>query len=73
MEGDEERDYLLSRNNDVGGIMEPMETALILSTLTDVLFRLGAESSGLTPEEFKDKVDALQVKADDLEDWLKGE
>ena len=53
--------------------MEPMETALIISAFTDVLFRLGSASSDMTPEEFKAKVEALQIKADSLEDWLKGE
>ena len=51
--------------------MEPMEAALIISTFTDVLFRLGSANTDMTPEEFKAMVDALQVKADDLENWLK--
>ena len=51
--------------------MEPMEAALFISAITDVVFRLGASNSGMTPEEYKEKVIALQVKADDLEDWLK--
>ena len=53
--------------------MEPMEAALIISTFTDILFRLGSANSDMTPEEFKAKVEALQLKADSLEDWLKKE
>ena len=53
--------------------METMEAALFLSAITDVVFRLGSATSDMTPEEFKAKVEALQIKADGLEDWLKGE
>ncbi len=53
--------------------MEPMEAALFLSAITDVVFRLGAGTTDMTPEEFEAKVKALQIKADNLEDWLKTE
>ena len=52
---------------------DAMTTALIVSSVTDVIFRIMANKEGMTPEELKAEVDALQVKADTLEDWLKGE
>jgi len=51
--------------------MEPTEVIMGIGVLTDFLFRLGENYTGLTPEEFKAKIDALQVRADDLENWLK--
>ena len=51
--------------------MEPLEAAMFISALSDMVFRLGSKSAGMTPEEFKEQVEAQQVIADDLEDWLR--
>ena len=51
--------------------MEPMETALILSAVTDLFMRFGASKTGMTPEEYKKEVEAKQVTADELEKWLR--
>lgn len=52
--------------------IDPMTAALIISAVRDTIITISAKSSGEDPEEFKKKVDALQVKSDDLEKWLKG-
>ncbi len=52
---------------------DAMATAMMVSAVTDVIFRIMANKEGMTPEELKAEVDALQLKADDLEAWLKSE
>ena len=39
--------------------MEPMEAALFLSAITDVVFRLGAGTTDMTPEEFTSEMFAV--------------
>ena len=51
--------------------MEAMQTAMLISGVSDIIFRIMANKEGVTPEELKAEVDALQLKADALEDWLK--
>ncbi len=53
--------------------MEPTTIAMAISAIPDLLFRLAADYSGKTPEEIKAEVDVLQVRADELEAWLRGE
>ena len=52
---------------------EAMATAMMVSAVSDVIFRIMANNADMTVEELKAEVEALQIKADALEDWLKGE
>jgi len=53
--------------------MEPMEIAMIVSVVSDALIRVIARVQGEDPEKLKEEIAALQVKADDLEKWLRAE
>lgn len=52
--------------------IDPMAAAMIISALSDTVITIAAATVDETPEEFKKKMDALQGKADTLEEWLKG-
>jgi len=51
--------------------MDPMVASMLIGALSDAVITIAAKSAGEDPVEFKKKVEALQVKADDLENWLK--
>jgi len=51
--------------------MDPMVAAMVISAVTDAIITVVSKVDGVDPVEFKKRVDALQVKADDLEKWLK--
>jgi hypothetical protein len=51
--------------------MDPMTAAFVIATTTDALIRLAAHQNGVTVEEMKLKIAALQPRADSLEDWLR--
>lgn len=51
--------------------MGPMETAMLISAITDAIIRVVSNVTGEDPEVLKLKIKALEVKADDLEEWLR--
>ena len=52
--------------------MDPMTAAFVIATATDAIIRLAAHQNGVSVEEMKLKIAALQPRADELEDWLRG-
>ena len=51
--------------------MDPILAAALISAVKEIVIRYGANSAGTTPEEYKKKVEALQPKADALEERLR--
>ena len=52
--------------------MDPMTAAFVIATATDAIIRLAADQNGISVEEMKLKISALQPRADELEEWLRG-
>ena len=52
--------------------MDPMMAAFIIATTTDAIIKLAANQNGISEEEMKLKISALQPRADELEAWLRG-
>ena len=52
--------------------MDPMTAAFVIATATDAIIRLAASQNGISVEEMKLKIAALQPRADELEKWLRG-
>ena len=53
--------------------MDPMTAAFVIATATDAVVRLAADQNGVSVEEMKLKISALQPRADELEKWLRGQ
>ena len=52
--------------------MDPMMAAFLIGSVTDAIVTLAAKQNGITKEEMRAKIDALQPRADELEKWLRG-
>ena len=52
--------------------MDPMTAALLIGSVSDLIITLSARANGVSIEEMKQMIDALQPKADELEAWLRG-
>ena len=52
--------------------MTPELAAMLIASTTDAIIRVSAKYEGITYEEMKAKIEVLQSKADDLENWLRG-
>ena len=52
--------------------MAPMTAALLIGSVSDLIITLSARANGVSIEEMKQMIDALQPKADELEAWLRG-
>jgi len=51
--------------------MDPMMAGFIIATTTDAIIKLAATQNGITEEEMRLKISALQPRADELEAWLR--
>ena len=51
--------------------MSPEIAAMLIASTTDAIIRIASKHENITYEEMKAKIEVLQSKADDLEDWLR--
>ena len=52
--------------------MDPMTAFFLIGSVTDAIISYAATQNGVTVEEMKGMIDALQPRADELEAWLRG-
>ena len=51
--------------------MTPELAAMLIASTTDAIIRVSAKHEGMTYKEMKAKIETLQPKADELENWLR--